>query len=115
MVQVTYGDNAVAFYTPTINTGGGPGGGPGGNNKLVISTPTTPTLATGNTINGGTEYFDGNCIVGGTVGIDEVEGGQQRVNDPRVFTLDGRYLGTEVPATFRGVYLQNGKKHIKLQ
>ena len=112
---VTYGDNAVAFYTPTINTGGGPGGGPGGNNKLVISTPTTPTLATGNTINGGTEYFDGNCIVGGTVGIDEVEGGQQRVNDPRVFTLDGRYLGTEVPATFRGVYLQNGKKHIKLQ
>lgn len=112
---VTYGDNAVAFYTPTINTGGGPGGGPGGNNKLVISTPTTPTLATGNTINGGTEYFDGNCIVGGIVGIDEVEGGQQRVNDPRVFTLDGRYLGTEVPATFRGVYLQNGKKHIKLR
>lgn len=36
-------------------------------------------------------------------------------NDPRVFTIDGRYLGTEVPATFRGIYLQNGQKHLKLQ
>ena len=42
------------------------------------------------------------------------EGGQ-RVNVPRVFTLDGRYLGTEVPATFRGIYIQNGIKHLKVQ
>ena len=40
---------------------------------------------------------------------------QQIVNDSRVFTIDGRYLGTEVPANFRGVYIQNGKKLIKLQ
>lgn len=51
---------------------------------------------------------------GGTTSINDVEV-EHQVRDPRVFTLDGRYLGTEVPATFRGVYLQNGKKHVKLQ
>ena len=113
---VTYGDNTVAFKTPTISTGGGHGG-PGGNSSgLVISAPSTPSLATGNNVTDGTSHFEGNCYVGGgSVGIDDVETGQQIVNDPRVLTLDGRYLGTEVPATFRGVYLQNGKKHIKLQ
>lgn len=116
---VTYGDNTVAFKTPTISTGGGPGGGgPGGGNSsgLVISAPSTPALATGNNVTDGTSHFEGNCYVGGgSVGIDDVEAEQQIVNDPRVFSIDGRYLGTEVPATFRGVYIQNGKKHIKLQ
>lgn len=113
---VTYGDNAVAFKTPTVSTGGGHGG-PGGNSSgLVISAPSTPSLATGNNVTDGTSHFEGNCYAGGgSVGIDDVETGQQIVNDPRVFTIDGRYLGTEVPADFRGVYLQNGKKHIKLQ
>lgn len=110
---VTYGDNAVAFQTPTISTGGGPGGN---SSRLVISAPSTPTLATGNNVTDGTSHFEGNCYVGGgSVGIDDVETDQQIVNDPRVFTLDGRYLGTEVPDTFRGVYIQYGKKHIKLQ
>ena len=113
---VTYGDNTVAFKTPTISTGGGHGG-PGGNSSgLVISAPITPSLATGNNVTDGTSHFEGNCYVGGgSVGIDDVETEQQIVSDPRVFTLDGRYLGTEVPATFRGVYIQNGKKHITLQ
>ena len=113
---VTSGDNTIAFKTPTISTGGGHGG-PGGNSSgLVISAPSTPSLATGNNVTDGTSHFDGNCYVGGgSVGIDDVETEQQIVNDPRVFTLDGRYLGTEVPATFRGVYIQYGKKHIKLQ
>ncbi len=113
---VTYGDNTVAFRTPTISTGGGHGG-PGGNSSgLVISAPSTPSLATGNNVTDGTSYFEGNCYVGGgSVGIDDVETGQQIVNDPRVFTIDGRYLGNEVPATFRGIYIQNGKKHVKLQ
>ena len=114
---VTYGDNAVAFQTPTVSTGGGHG--PGGNSGgLVISAPTTPSLATGNNVTDGTSLFEGNCYVGGNgsgVGIDEVEAEQQGAGDPRVFTLDGRYLGTEVPSNFRGVYLQNGKKHLKLQ
>ncbi len=111
---VTYGDNAVAFQTPIISTGGGPGGN---SSRLVISAPSTPTLATGNNVSDGTSHFEGNCIVGGNgggVGINEVEG-EQSVNDPRVFTLNGRYLGTEVPATFRGIYIQNGKKQLKLQ
>ena len=116
---VTYGDNTVAFKTPTISTGGGPGGGGhgGGNSSgLVISAPSTPSLATGNNVTDGTSHFEGNCYVGGgSVGIDDVETMQQIVNDPRVFTIDGRYLGTEVPANFRGVYIQNGKKHIKLK
>ncbi len=110
----------MAFYTPTINTGGGPGGpggGPGSSSTTYISAPTTPSLSNGNNISDGTSLFDGNCYVGGnggTTGIDDVDA-EQLINDPRVFTIDGRYLGTEVPATFRGVYLQNGKKHIKLQ
>ena len=116
---VTYGDNTVAFKTPTISTGGGPGGGGhgGGNSSgLVISAPSTPSLATGNNVTDGTSHFEGNCYVGGgSVGIDDVETMQQIVNDPRVFTIDGRYLGTEAPANFRGVYIQNGKKHIKLK
>ncbi len=113
---VTYGDNTVAFKTPTISTGGGHGG-PGGNSSgLVISAPITPSLATGNNVTDGTSHFEGNCYVGGgSVGIDDVETEQQIVSDPRVFTLDGRLLGTEVPANFRGVYIQNGKKHFKLQ
>lgn len=114
---VTYGDNSVAFKTPTISTGGGHGGPGGGNSSgLVISAPSTPSIATGNNVTDGTSHFEGNCYVGGgSVGIDDVETGQHLVNDPRVFTLDGRYLGTEVPSSFRGVYIQNGKKHLKLQ
>ena len=129
---LSYGDEVIAFYVPQVSTGGGPGGGghgPGGGNSsgLVISVPTTPTLKSGVTASG-TGIFENNCYlnatvsggtavslthIGGTVGIDSVEPGQT-AGDQRVYTLDGRYLGTEVPATFRGVYIQNGKKHINL-
>ena len=125
---VTYGSDSVAFQTPTLSSGGPGGGGPGGggpggggpggggSSTTFISAPTTPSLATGNNVSDGTSYFEGNCIVangGGTLGIEEIENGELRIeNDPRVFTIDGRYLGTEVPATFRGIYIQNGKKHI---
>lgn len=33
--------------------------------------------------------------------------------DNCVYSIEGRYLGTEVPANYRGVYIQNGKKHVK--
>ena len=86
----TYGDNAVAFYTPSISTsggpgGGGPGGGPGGGNaSTFISTPSTPSLANGNTISGGTAHFEGNCYVGGDgVGVDEF--------NPESITVKGLY------------------------
>ncbi len=119
---VTYGNNAVAFQTPSISTGGGPGGGPGGggpggnSSATFISAPSTPTLANGNNITGGTAFFEGNCYINdnGTIVIEAVDG-KGRVCDPRVFTIDGRYLGTEVPSSFRGIYIQNGQKHLKLR
>lgn len=123
---VTYGNNAVAFQTPSISTGGGPGGGgpggpggggPGGNNSATfISAPSTPSLANGNNINGGTALFEGNCYINdnGTMVIEAVDD-KECVCDPRVFTIDGRYLGTEVPSSFRGIYIQNGQKHLKLR
>lgn len=119
---VTFGDNAVAFQTPTISTGGGPGGGPGGghggpggnSSSTFISAPTTPSLTSDNSISGGTSLFEGNCFVNGS-GILRIEAAEdgQRIDDPRVFTIDGRYLGTEVPASFQGIYIQNGQKHFK--
>lgn len=128
---LSYGDEVVAFYTPQVRTGGGPGGGPGGgggnSSGMVISVPTTPTLKSGVAASG-TGIFEDNCYLdatvsggtavsltymGGTVGIDDVVT-EPLTNDPRVYTLDGRYLGTEVPTTFRGVYIQSGRKHIKL-
>ena len=89
----------------------------------MISAPATvTTLVNNGTINcnGYTLTYtslSGNGTInsnGGTTGIDKIEI-EQIVKDPCVFTIDGRYLGTEVPANFRGVYIQNGKKHIKLQ
>ncbi len=125
---LSYGDEVIAFYVPQVTTGGGHGPGGGNSSGLVISVPSTPTLKSGVTA-AGTGIFENNCYleatvsggssvslthIGGTVGIDDVVI-EQIVNDPRVFSIDGRYLGTEVPATFRGVYIQNGKKHIKLR
>ena len=125
---LSYGDEVIAFYVPQVTTGGGHGPGGGNSSGLVISVPSTPTLKSGVTA-AGTGIFENNCYleatvsggssvslthIGGTVGIDDVVM-EQIVNDPRVFTIDGRYLGTEVPATFRGVYIQNGKKHVKLR
>lgn len=76
---ITYGDHMVAFYTPTINTGGGwpGGGGPGGpggsNSSLFISAPSTPSLANGNNISDGTSLFEGNCFMDGGTGIEEFD------------------------------------------
>ena len=33
--------------------------------------------------------------------------------DNCIYSIEGRYLGTEVPANYRGIYIQNGKKHVK--
>lgn len=72
------GELVAAFKTPTrsSNSGGGPGGGRpgggpggpgGGSNKLVVYTSSTPTLQSGVTVTGGTEYFEGAANIGGTV------------------------------------------------
>ena len=70
-------DLALAFKTPTSssaggNQGGSGGGGPGGNQggssqQLVVYTTSTPSLKSGVTVSGGTEYFGGMANIGGTV------------------------------------------------
>ena len=78
------GELVAAFQTPTKATGGSnPGGGPGGNRppggggapggssggsqQLVVYTSSTPSLTSGVTVSGGTEYFGGVANIGGTV------------------------------------------------
>ena len=67
---------ALAFKTPASSSssgrwgalGGGPGGGGfGGSQQLVVYTSSTPTLKSGVTVTGGTEYFGGLANVGGTI------------------------------------------------
>ena len=70
-------DLALAFKTPARsssggNQGGPGGGGPGGNQggssqQLVVYTTATPSLKSGVTVSGGTEYFGGMANIGGTV------------------------------------------------
>ena len=45
-------------------------------------------------------------------GIEEPE--YEQVEDNRIYTLEGRYLGTELPEGFKGVYIRNGKKYFRL-
>ena len=64
------GELVAAFKTPTqSSSSGGPGGRPGGSSSqtLVVYTSSTPTLTSGVTVCGGTEYFAGAANVGGTV------------------------------------------------
>lgn len=69
--SITYNNNTIAFFTPSINTsgpGGGPGGWPGSNSSsLIISTPSTPTLYSDVTPIGGTAIFEENCFLNTSV------------------------------------------------
>ena len=64
---------ALAFKTPANsssggNMGGRPNGNQGGSNKqLVAYTTSTPSLLSGVSVNGGTEYFGGMANIGGTI------------------------------------------------
>jgi hypothetical protein len=94
---VTYGDNAVAFYTPTISAGGGPGGhggGPGGNgsSSTIISAPSTPSLANGNNISDGTAHFEGNCYVSGDDGGDDTGINEFDMEDVTIKSLNGNII-----------------------
>ena len=61
----------AAFKTPAKSSssggGGGPGGGGGSSQKLVVYTPSTPSLQSGVTVSGGTSYFGGMANIGCTV------------------------------------------------
>lgn len=77
--SMSYGNEVIAFYVPTISSGGGPGGwsgyapggpggpggGPGGGNSsgLIVSAPSTPTIMSGVTVDGGNSIFENNCYL----------------------------------------------------
>ena len=72
--SLSYGDEVVAFYVPSVSTGGypgnAPGGGPGGpggpggsTSGIIISVPSTPTLTSGITVNDGNGIFEDNCYL----------------------------------------------------
>ena len=69
------GELVAAFKTPSQSSsssggGGGPGGRPGGgggSQALVVYTASTPSLTSGVSISGGTEYFAGSANIGGAV------------------------------------------------
>ena len=94
---ITYGDNTVAFYTPTINTSGGPGGGGpggggpggGGSSSTFISAPSTPSLVSGINVTDGTSYFEGNCYVGGNSATSINEIGMEGIT---ISSLNGNII-----------------------
>ena len=64
------GELVAAFKTPTQSSSSSGGDGrPGGGSSqaLVVYTSSTPTLTSGVTVSGGTEYFAGAANIGGTV------------------------------------------------
>ena len=65
-------DLAIVFKTPARSASGGPGGmfgpgGGGGSQQLVVYTASTPSLKSGVTVSGGTDYFGGMANIGATV------------------------------------------------
>ena len=46
-------------------------------------------------------------------GIAEVNAATQAKSDNRIYTLDGRFLGTDMKALKSGMYIVNGKKILK--
>ena len=64
------GTLVAAFLTPATSSSSSGGNRPGGSSssgKLVVYTAGTPTLSSGVTVSGGTEYFGGSAKIGGTV------------------------------------------------
>lgn len=57
--------------------------------------------------------ISGSGTINDGTGIEE-NFDETTVNDGKIYTLDGRCLGKTLPDNFRGVYIQNGKKHLKV-
>ena len=116
--SMSYGDEVIAFYVPTISSGGGPGGwsgyapggpggGPGGSNSsgLIVSTPSTPTIMNGITIDGGSSIFEENCyldaIVNGGSNVTTTiygnsGGGSNSLKDFDIMNITIRNLNGEI-------------------
>lgn len=64
-------------------------------------------------VNSGRFYLDKVCFSdGSTVGISNTTTDSE-VKDNRIFSIDGRYLGTDLNSLSKGIYIINGKKIIK--
>ena len=48
-----------------------------------------------------------------TDGIDKVKVGGMEKADNRVYSIDGRYLGSNIDSLGHGIYIVNGKKYVK--
>ena len=48
----------------------------------------------------------------GYVGIEEIQE-ENTIKDNRVYSIEGRYLGDQIPEDFRGIYIKNNRKYMK--
>ena len=58
--------------------------------------------------------LSGNGTIDNETSISEISD-ENLVNDGIIYTIDGRSLGTTLPDGFRGIYIQNGKKQLKVE
>lgn len=79
--------------------------------KVTGSGPSTIRFRT----NDGRFFLDKVCVTNEPIntGISGVTVDRTQVKDNRIFSLDGRYLGTDMNALQKGIYIVNGKKIIK--
>jgi hypothetical protein len=48
-----------------------------------------------------------------TMGINNVSDVKQTINDGRIYSISGQYMGTDWNALGKGIYIMNGKKIVK--
>lgn len=64
-------------------------------------------------VNSGRFYLDKVCLSNGSAtGISNTVS-DNKVNDNRIFSIDGRYMGKDLNSLKKGIYIINGKKIIK--
>lgn len=65
-------------------------------------------------VDDGRFYLDKVCVTDGTAsGIDSVTTDNNKVTDNRIYSIDGRYMGKDMNALKKGIYIINGKKIVK--
>lgn len=64
-------------------------------------------------VDSGRFYLDKVCVSdGSTTGINSAVN-DNKVNDSRIFSIDGRYMGKDFNSLKKGIYIINGKKIVK--
>lgn len=104
------GDNNALSSTVTVNANG--------------SWTLTGNAYVDNLVNNGAIHTAGFTLTYGSLsGSGTIDSGtgigenttEEPANDGKIYTLDGRCLGTTLPNNYRGVYIQNGKKQLKTE